>query len=145
MAGLLVAAILIGCFLPIQTGVNAELRTSIGDPIATALASFVVGTLGLLVAVLCLRIPLPLGAAWAHSAAWHWSGGLLGAIYIAAVVVLAPRLGAGTLIAAIVGGQMLASLVLDHFGWVGFPVHPISGLRLLGATLVILGVLLVQR
>jgi transporter family-2 protein len=145
MAGMLVAAILIGCFLPVQTGVNAELRASIGDPIATALVSFAVGTLALFVAVLCLRIPVPVGAAWAQSAVWHWSGGILGAIYIATVVVLAPRLGAGTLVAAIVAGQMLASLVLDHFGWVGFPVHPVSALRLLGAMLLMLGVVLIQR
>jgi transporter family-2 protein len=40
---------------------------------------------------------------------------------------------------------MTASLVLDHYGWVGFPEHPISGIRLLGAALVILGVVLVQK
>ena len=69
----------------------------------------------------------------------------MGAVYIAAVVVLAPRLGAGTIFAAVVGGQMLASLIVDHFGWVGFPEHPISALRLLGAALVMLGVALIQR
>ena len=137
--------LLIGGLLPVQTGVNAELRTVLGHPIATALVSFGVGTVSLLVAVLWLRIPVPLAEAWSQTAWWQWSGGLMGAIYIAAVVVLAPRLGAGTLIAAVVGGQMLASLILDHFGWVGFPEHPISGLRLLGAALVMLGVALIQR
>jgi transporter family-2 protein len=88
---------------------------------------------------------VPLAEAWSHSAWWQWTGGLLGAIYIVTVVVLAPRLGAGTLIAAVVGGQMAASLVLDHYGLVGFPEHPISGLRLLGAALVMLGVALIQR
>ena len=145
MAGLLLLAVLIGCLLPVQTGVNAELRTALGNPIATALVSFGVGIASLLAAVLWLRIPVPLADAWSQSAWWQWSGGLIGAIYIAAVVVLAPRLGAGTLIAAVVGGQMLASLVLDHFGWVGFPEHPISGLRLLGAALVMLGVAMIQR
>jgi transporter family-2 protein len=145
MIGLLMIAILIGCLLPIQTGVNAELRAGLGDPVATALMSFVVGTVGLLIAVLLLRIPVPLAGAWSQSTLWQWSGGLLGAIYIAAIVVLAPRLGAGTLIAAVVAGQMLASLVLDHFGWVGFPVHPVSALRLLGAGLVMLGVALIQH
>jgi transporter family-2 protein len=145
MIGLLLLAVFIGSLLPVQTGVNAQLRTFLGTPMATALVSFVVGTVGLLVAVLWLRTPVPLAEAWSHSAWWQWTGGLLGAIYIAAVVVLAPRLGAGTLIAAVVGGQMVASLVLDHFGLVGFPEHPISGLRLLGAALVMLGVALIQR
>jgi transporter family-2 protein len=88
---------------------------------------------------------VPLAEAWSQSVWWQWSGGLLGAIYIALVVVLAPRLGAGTTIAAVVGGQMVASLMLDHFGWIGFPEHPVSALRLLGAGLVILGVALIQR
>jgi transporter family-2 protein len=145
MTGLLLLAVCVGSLLPVQTGVNAQLRTYLGHPIATALVAFGVGIVGLLVAVLWLRIPVPLAEAWSQSAWWQWSGGLLGAIYIAAAVVLAPRLGAGTLIAAVVGGQMIASLILDHFGWVGFPEHPISGLRLLGAALVMLGVALIQR
>jgi transporter family-2 protein len=145
MAGLLLLAVVVGSFLPLQTGVNAQLRTFLGNPIATAVVSFGVGAVGLLAAVLWLRIPVPLAEAWSQSAWWQWSGGLLGAIYIASVVILAPRLGAGTLIAAIVGGQMVASLVLDHFGLVGFPEHPISVLRLLGAALVMLGVALIQR
>ena len=145
MAGLLLLAVFVGFVLPVQTGVNAQLRTAVGDPVATALVSFAVGTVALLVAVLALRIPLSLSDAWSRSAWWQWSGGLLGAIYIASVVVLAPRLGAATIIAAVVGGQMVASLMLDHFGWIGFPEHPISGLRLLGAGLVILGVALIQR
>jgi transporter family-2 protein len=145
MTVLLLIAILIGALLPVQTGLNAQLRTFLGNPVTTALVSFGVGAIGLLVAVLSLGIPMPLGAAWSQTAWWQWTGGLLGAIYIAGVVVLAPRLGAGTLIAAVVGGQMVASLVLDHFGLVGFPEHPISGLRLVGATLVILGVALIQR
>ena len=95
--------------------------------------------------VLALRVPIPIANAWSASQWWLWTGGLLGALYISAAVVLAPRLGAATLVAAVVAGQMAASLVLDHFGWVGFPEHPVNGLRLLGASLVILGVVLVQR
>src|SRR5688500_7211211 len=117
MAVYLLLAVLVGCILPVQTGANAELRNSLGHPVTTALVSFGVGTLGLLGAVLWLRLPVPLVDAWSQSAWWQWSGGLIGAIYIAGVVVLAPRLGAGTLIAAVVSGQMIASLVLDHFGW----------------------------
>jgi len=145
MTVLLLIAIFIGALLPVQTGINAQLRTFLGHPITTALVSFGVGAIGLLVAVLSLGIPMPIAAAWSHTSWWQWTGGLLGAIYIAGAVVLAPRLGAGTLIAAVVGGQMVASLVLDHFGLVGFPEHPISGARLLGAALVIVGVVLIQR
>jgi len=64
---------------------------------------------------------------------------------VLAAIVLAPRLGAATLIAAVVAGQMITSLVLDQYGLVGFPVHSMTLVRLLGAALVIAGVILIQR
>ena len=92
-----------------------------------------------------MRLPVPIGAALERTAWWHWIGGLPGAIYIVVTVVLAPRLGAATFVAAIVAGQRLTSLVLDQFGLVGFPQHPVSPVRLLGAVLITVEVMLVQR
>ena len=66
-------------------------------------------------------------------------------MYIAAAVVLAPRLGAATLIASIVAGQMIGSLVLDTRGWAGFSQQPLTLTRLCGGLLVIAGVLLINR
>jgi bacterial/archaeal transporter family-2 protein len=141
----LLLALLAGAMLPVQTGVNVQLRGLIGHPITAALVSFLVGSVGLAVAAVVARAPLTLSGAWARSEWWHWSGGLLGAVYIVSTIVLAPRLGAATLIAALVAGQMIMSLVIDQYGWVGFAEHPISPLRLLGAALVVGGVVLVHR
>jgi transporter family-2 protein len=53
------------------------------------------------------------------------------------------------LLLAIMAGALLALLaasqLIDHYGWVGFAVHPVSPLRVLGAVLVVGGVVLVQR
>ncbi|MEP6687682.1 MAG: DMT family transporter [Gemmatimonadales bacterium] len=141
----LLLAVLAGAMLPVQTGVNVQLRGLLGQPLAAALVSFLVGTLGLVVVVAMLRVPLPVGTAWSRGTWWHWSGGLLGAAYIVGTVVLAPRLGAATLIAALVAGQMIASLIVDHYGWVGFAEHAISPVRLAGAALIVAGVVLVRR
>jgi transporter family-2 protein len=59
-------------------------------------------------------------------------------------VVSAPRVGAATLIAALVAGQAVASVVVDHFGWVGFPVHHVSAGRIGGLVLLFAGLLLVR-
>jgi bacterial/archaeal transporter family-2 protein len=141
----LLLAIAAGVLLPVQAGVNAQLRTVLGSPVAAALISFLVGTAGLAIVTVLLRVPLPLARAWAGTTPWQWAGGLIGAIYVLAAVVLAPKLGAGTLVAAVVAGQMLTSLLLDHYGLVGFPVHSLSLVRFLGALLVIAGVILIQR
>ena len=138
-------AVLVGLFLPVQAGVNAQLRLALGHPLTTALVSFLVGAVALAILAMIARVPVPTARAVAEVPAWQWIGGLLGAVYIAAAVILAPRLGAATMIASVVAGQMLASLVLDHFGWIGFTQHPASGARVAGVVLIVAGVLLMRR
>ncbi len=145
MIAFLLLALLAGAMLPVQTGVNLQLRGLLGHALTAALISFVVGAAGLAAAAGAVRAPLTLGGAWARGEWWHWCGGLLGAVYIVATIVLAPRLGAATLVAALVAGQMIASLAIDHYGWVGFAEHAINPLRLFGAALIVGGVVLVQR
>lgn len=145
MIVLVLIALGLGVLLPVQAGINAQLRTVLGVPLAATLVSFLVGTAALAAGALVTRAPLPVASAWAQSPWWFWVGGLIGAVYVAGSIVLAPKLGAATLVAAVVAGQMLTSLVLDQFGWVGFPVHEITPMRLLGAGLMIGGVVLVQR
>lgn len=145
MIVVLLLTLLAGALLPIQTGLNLQLRGLLGHPLVAALVSFVVGIMGLAVVVVIARAPVSIGTAWARGEWWHWIGGLLGAIYIVGTIVLAPRLGAATFVAALVAGQMIMSLVIDQYGWVGFAEHAISPLRVLGALLVVGGVVLVQR
>lgn len=145
MLALILIAVAVGLLLPLQAGMNAQLRTAVGDPLAAALVSFLVGTTVLAALVVLLRVPLPLAAAWQRADWTHWLGGLFGAAYVALAVVLAPRLGAATLTAAVVAGQMLASVALDHYGVAGFAEQPASAARLAGAALVVAGVVLVQR
>ena len=144
MLALLLLAAVAGSLLPVQAGINAQLRVTLINPLAATLVSFLVGTAALGVVVLGARVPLPPIAVMERAPWWHWTGGLLGAVYVALMIVLAPRLGAATLIAAVVAGQMLASLLLDHYALVGFAAHPISLQRLVGAALVIGGVALVR-
>ena len=144
MLVLVAIAFLIGMMLPVQAGVNAQLRTSLGHPLLAALASFAVGTVLLFLVSLAARARFS-GVPLASIPWWHWTGGLFGAFYIAAAVVLAPRLGAAALIAAIVAGQMITSLLLDTRGWAGFAQQPLTPARLCGGLLVIAGVLLINR
>lgn len=137
-------AFLVGVVLPVQAGVNAQLRTGLGHPLLAALASFAVGTVALGLVALAARVRFS-GAPLSAIPWYQWTGGLFGAFYIAAAVVLAPRLGAATLVATVVAGQMVASVVLDTRGWVGFAQQPLTISRLCGGLLVIAGVLLINR
>ena len=75
---------------------------------------------------------------------WVWVGGFLGAFYVLGSVVTAPKLGAAALFAFILAGQAVASLAVDHFGWVGFEENPVTPGRLLGMALVAAGVAAVR-
>ena len=76
---------------------------------------------------------------------WAWTGGLLGAFFVLASIILTPRLGAATTIGLILTGQVLASIVIDHFGLIRVPVHEASLPRIIGALLIVAGVVMVQR
>ncbi len=140
----LFVCLLAGALMPLQAGVNAQLARWVGHPVTASLVSFAVGALALLVATLAFFRGWPepdrlAGAPW-----WIWVGGLLGAFYVLGSVVTAPRLGAATLVALILAGQATASLLVDHFGWVGFPENPVSPGRIAGLLLVAAGVALVR-
>ena len=137
-------ALAAGFCLPTQAGINAQLNQWSQSAILAATISFAVGTIGLFVYALCLRIPWPAVDTMSRHPWWIWTGGLLGAFLVASTVVLAPRLGAASMIALILAGQMTASVALDHFGWLGYQLHPLNGMRILGVFLLVGGVTLIR-
>ena len=133
-----------GAMLPLQFGINAQLATWIGGPLQAALVSFAVGALALLAAVLVFARGWPSGERLAEAPWWLWIGGVLGAFYVLGSIVVAPKLGAVALVAVILAGQALASVLVDHFGWVGFEEQPITLGRIAGIALLAAGVALVR-
>lgn len=135
----------VGIGVVVQVGMNSTLRAILGSAIVAALISFVVGALALAAIAAVTREPLPVRAQLALVPAWAWLGGVLGAFYVVSSVIVGPRLGTATLVALVVLGQLGTSLLVDHFGWLGFAQHPITLVRLLGAVLLFVGVVLVVR
>jgi transporter family-2 protein len=140
--GYLLFALAAGAMLPIQFGINAQLAEWVGGSVRAAFVSFLVGAFALFVAVLVAARGWPDRAGDAPW--WVWTGGLLGAFYVLGSIVTAPKLGAATLVALILAGQAIASLAVDHFGWVGFEEQPITALRVAGIVLLAGGVALVR-
>jgi bacterial/archaeal transporter family-2 protein len=126
-----------------QQAVNASLRAEIGSPWWAGFISYLGGTIAMLLVAILLQEPL-LSKQLVQRTQWiSWTGGIFGAAYIAISILLLPRLGAATVIALIVAGQMLGSLAFDHFGLLGVPLHPVNPARLAGAALLVLGVVLI--
>jgi len=137
-------AVVAGSFLPTQAGINSQLNLWTRSPILTAGISFAVGTLSLVGFALVTRVPLPDPTVVDRYPWWIWTGGFLGAFFVASAVVLAPKLGAASMVSLIIAGQMLASIFLDHFGVIGYPVHPLNIWRFIGVICIIGGVVLIK-
>jgi transporter family-2 protein len=138
------AVVLAGGATALQAPTNAKLAVAVSGPVNAAFVSFAVGTaaLGILAAILHAR---PDMVAVKGLPPYAWIGGLYGAVFVVAAAWAVPRLGVATTITLMVAGQLLISLVLDHFGALGVPRAPISLTRLAGVALVIGGVVLVRR
>lgn len=141
----LLLAFLTGVAITVQAGVNANLRAVMGHPVLAASISFGTGFLSLLAFVLVSRVPVPTLEAIRQVSWWKWTGGLIGAVYVTTVIMSVPKIGPANLVSLSVAGQLLAAVVLDHYGLLGFTVHPANGWRLLGILLIMAGALLVVR
>lgn len=143
---LLVAlALLIGAAIAMQAGVNATLGKGLASPIHASLVSFAVGTLALaVVALVRPQDPFVGAPALGGIPLWAWTGGFLGAFLVAASVEIAPRMGAASFLAAVIAGQLLTALVLDHFGWLGFEVQLVTWRRLAAVALMAGGAVLLR-
>lgn len=141
----LLLAFIAGAMMPVQAVTNNKMATVSGSPILAALISFCVGTVALFVYLIASGASLSKIASAKDAPAIAWIGGLLGAFFVTATLLLAPRLGVAVTFTLVIAGQMLASIIIDHYGLLGVPVQQISVAKLAGILLVTVGVVLIRR
>lgn len=124
---------------------NAALARHAGRPEWAAFISFAVGLAALGAWLLAARARPPALGALGLAPGWAWTGGLIGAGYVTATILLAPRLGLTATLGLSVAGQMAAALALDQLGAMGLATRPVTAARLVGAALLVAGVVLVRR
>ncbi|MGN6116846.1 MAG: DMT family transporter [Nitrobacter sp.] len=134
-----------GVSIVIQQALNSNLRTELNSAAWSGFVSYSAGLACMALLVIALREPLPPVGVMARIPWWAWTGGVFGAIFIGLGIMLVPKLGAATFIALLVAGQMIGSVVFDHFGWLGLAQRPIDLSRVIGVLLLIAGVVLIRR
>jgi transporter family-2 protein len=140
-----VLGLVAGLGITVQIGMNSQLRRVLHSANTAALISFLVGTSALIALLLATRQPLPERATLAAVPWWAWFGGVMGAFYVASSTVVAAELGTASLLGLALAGQLATALVIDHFGWLGMPEHPITWMRAAGVVLLAAGVWLIAR
>jgi len=139
-------AILLGAALTTQVATNTQLGKALGNPYIPATVNMASGLILTVIVTWALTYEWP-SREMMREAPWYvWpAGGILGVTYLTGAILLAPKLGAGDLVALIVAGQLVFSVLLDHFGWFGFAQHPSGFARLAGCSLIIAGAFLVSK
>jgi len=131
-----------GALTSVESGANAKMTAALGGPWWAAILFSVISGGLLTVAALFLAGPFPAaqiaGLPW-----WAWLGGFISAIYIVSMLIAPGILGAGLFTGLTVTAAIIASIALDNWGLVGFPVHPAGLGRLVGAALMVVGIVLV--
>lgn len=147
-AGWMALAALSGALLPVQGAVNASFMQVLQAPLAVAFTSFAVAALGMLAVFLVARgaglAERPRAAGLAGMPWWGWLGGLVGACYVTSVFTAMPRIGAAATVGFTIAGQQLVSILVDRFGLFGLPGGAVSRTRLLGATVLLAGVVSIK-
>jgi transporter family-2 protein len=140
----IIMALLSGAFLPIQGGINSRLGKEIASPVHASLISFLVGAVALFVYTMLTRQPVHAGGL-RTAPLYLWSGGLLGAFYVTAIILCFPKIGPALTFGLVVAGQMIISIVLDHFDILVAQPHPVNIWKVLGVLMVIGGVIIIRK
>lgn len=141
----LLMALAAGAMMPTQAAINNKLAVFVESPVLAAFISFFVGTVALFVYVVASGTPLTNIGSVKDAPPIAWIGGLLGAFFVTATVTLVPRLGVAMTFSLIIAGQMLVTIIIDHFGLLSVPVKEVSLARVAGILLITAGVVLIRR
>ncbi|MCO5315052.1 MAG: DMT family transporter [Solirubrobacterales bacterium] len=137
----------------VQLALQAPVNNRLGDSVGRLAAALVSNTVGTAILIICFFVVLALGKSGGSSGpgglaeipAWQLIGGLIGGLWVAVSAIAVGRVGAGTVAAAAITGQLISAVVIDRFGLLGLERHPATALRLAGVVCLVLGTVLVAR
>jgi transporter family-2 protein len=141
----LLFAIVVGFLIPIQPAINAQLSKLVSGPVQSSFLSFLIGFIVLFIILLCSSLPFPKVSQISSINPLLLIGGVLGVIFVFSSMWLIPKIGAAPLSIAIICGQLLMSLLIDHYGLFDLERYPLSWSRILGCAFVCIGLLLVIK
>lgn len=143
-----VATVIAGAAVSLQPAFNGQLADHLGSPLRAALVSFSAGVATLLVVtgVMAARTGFPSGDRIASTPLHLWVvGGMLGALFVSTAAWATPKIGAGAFFATLIAAQLVAALLIDHFGLIGLEQKPATLIRVAGVLLLIGGAWMVVK
>ena len=141
-----IAALVAGILVAVQSRLNGELGLALEDGVGAALYSFTSGWL-LIALVTLISKPGREGMKrviellrTGQMPVWMTLGGVFGGFLVMTQGLAAGTLGIALFTVAVVAGQGISGIVIDSRGWFGVQKRRLNFARLLGAMIVIVGV-----
>ncbi|MGZ3807528.1 MAG: DMT family transporter [Bacteriovorax sp.] len=135
----------IGCFIPFQGIITSNLAQRIQHPVGAAFINFLGGMILFAIAISLSPVVFPPFKKVAAIPWYLFTGGLIGSAFIFGAVFALPKIGASVFFGQIVLGQLLMTLIVDHYGIFGLPIHKIDSARIIGISLLISGSFLILK
>ena len=137
-------AILAGISNPLQSGSNSELLKTLQAPVVAAYLVYLIGAACIAVAIPFVGFPAKSSIAKLGGLPWWvFIGGICNAAFLMASLLITKRLGSAMFTTLVVVSAIITSVVLDHFGLLGFEPRPVNWLRGIGGLLAVAGVVLI--
>ena len=129
---------------PFQSGTNAQLNKQLAQSLWATISVYAIGLVLLMGIQLFVRQPVPIDKVGSVSW-WAWLGAPISLISTFIALTIAQKMGSGLFTGATVTASLLTSVVLDHFGLIGFKVHPASPMRMAGCAVMVVGLWLIAK
>lgn len=133
-----------GALMAVGVVWNGQLRGALGNPWLAATVSFVPVVFGFALIFLLRPAPLPSRGDIAGVRWWMPLAGLTGAVAVFAGLLFVDTVGAGALNGLLITANLITSVALDHFGWLGMKPVKAGPPRLIGAALMVGGIVLIS-
>ena len=138
--------ILIGLAGGIAVGLQSPMASVLTQRLGIFESVFIVHVGGAILALLPILFYSGGKLAQWRSVPWYTLGaGVFGLVVIGAISYMIPRIGVAGAITTIVAGQLLVSVILDQFGWLGTMIRPMDPTRAIGLAVVLVGVWLTVK
>ncbi|MBT2685977.1 DMT family transporter [Bacillus sp. ISL-37] len=111
-----ILALLAGTALSFEGAIYGELGKSIGQ-LETSFYNFFMGSI--IMGLLWLFFGKGKLSYVVEAPKWSLLGGILGVVYLTSIVISVPFVGVGITMVAVIIGQLVMSMVIEHYGWLG--------------------------
>jgi transporter family-2 protein len=134
---------LIGALVPIQAAINARLAATLSSMLLTGTISAGTACATLLILYFLTSGIEPKFSIIQETSWWMWLGGFIAPAYLLVIMGASSRLGSTAMIALLIAGQILSSLLVDVRGLLGATQRQLETRNLLGLILIFIGACLV--